>query len=181
MNRPASAKPDAPGTPGLQLQVQYATPAAALPRWRLRRWVRRALDAGAADLARQGRPPSAAAFTLRLVDEDEGRALNQTWRQGARATNVLTFEYGRDTDGCASADIIICLPVLVREAQAQGKPLLHHAAHLVVHGVLHALGYDHIVPAEADHMESLETAVLARLGIADPYAGAMPASLDGAE
>lgn len=157
--------------PELSLCVQYATPADALPRWRLRRWVRRALDAAAADLAARGQPPLAGAgFTLRLVDEAEGRTLNQTWRQGEQATNVLTFEYGADPDGVAGGDIVLCVPVLEREAQEQGKPLRDHAAHLVIHGVLHALGYDHVDPEEAHHMEALETALLAHMGIADPYA-----------
>ncbi len=95
--------------------------------------------------------------------------LNQTWRHRQGATNVLTFEYGTDPGGTAHADIVLCIPVLEREAIAQQKPYLDHAAHLVIHGVLHALGYDHIKPEEASHMEALETTLLRSMGIRDPY------------
>lgn len=154
-------------SPDFSLAVQYAVAAPDLPRWRVRRWVARALEAALAPPdPRAGQP---IALTLRFVDEDEGRALNQAWRQGAAATNVLTFEYGTDPDGCLAADIVLCVPVLEREARAQGKPFLHHAAHLVTHGVLHALGHDHLVEDEARHMEALETRILAVQGIPDPY------------
>lgn len=153
--------------PELSLSVQYGEPAPELPRWRLRRWVGRALDhALAAPAPRAGQP---VALTLRLVDESEGRALNLAYRQRDYATNVLTFEYGEDPSGWLSGDIVLCLPVLRREAQAQGKPLVHHAAHLVTHGVLHALGHDHVDADDARAMESLETAILAAQGIPDPY------------
>jgi probable rRNA maturation factor len=109
------------------------------------------------------------ALALRLVDADEGRALNREFRGKDYATNVLTFEYGTDPDGQASGDIVLCVPVLRREADEQGKPLLAHAAHLVIHGVLHALGYDHLEPVEAEEMEALEIAILARMGLPDPY------------
>lgn len=149
------------------LAVQYATPAPALPRWRLRRWVGRALDhALAAPEPRAGLP---VALTLRIVDAAEGRTLNATYRQRDYPTNVLTFEYGSDPDGTLRGDIVLCLPVLEREADEQGKPFLHHAAHLVTHGVLHALGYDHIAPQEARQMEALETRILADQQIPDPY------------
>lgn len=150
----------------LAFSVQYGTPAAELPRWRLRRWAEAALRAGADTLAE---PPAAAALTLRIVDADEGRELNRGYRERDYATNVLTFEYGVDPEGMLHGDIVLCLPVLEREAAEQGKTLRQHAAHLVVHGVLHALGHDHLDEAEAAEMEALETAILARMGLADPY------------
>jgi len=153
--------------PEFSLSIQYAEPAPELPRWRLRRWVGRALaGALAPPEPRAGRP---VALALRLVGEDEGRALNLAYRQRDYATNVLTFEYGEDPSGLLSGDIVLCVPVLRREAHAQGKPLAHHAAHLVTHGVLHALGHDHVRADEARAMESLETAILAAQGIPDPY------------
>lgn len=158
--------------PELSLTVQYATPAPALPRWRLRRWVGYALDQALAEPEpRAGQP---VAFTLRIVGAEEGRALNAGYRHLDRPTNVLTFEYGPDPDGTIRGDIVLCLPVLEREAAEQGKPLLHHAAHLVTHGVLHALGWDHIDPDEATRMEALETRILAAQHIPDPYLAGPP-------
>lgn len=150
----------------LALAVQYQTDAPQLPRWRLRRWAQQALNGAAAQLP----DLRGVQLTLRLVDAEEGRQLNHDYRERDYATNVLTFEYGADPDGIRYGDIVLCLPVMAREAQEQGKPEAHHAAHLVVHGVLHALGYDHEEAEEAQHMESLETQILARMGIPDPYA-----------
>jgi probable rRNA maturation factor len=153
--------------PDFSLAIQYAVEAPSLPRWRLRRWVGRALArALAAPDPRAGQP---VALTLRIVDAEEGRELNAAWRERDYATNVLTFEYGADPSGLISGDIVICLPVLEREAAEQGKPLADHAAHLITHGVLHALGYDHVEADEAERMEALETAILAAQGIPDPY------------
>ncbi|HEY9460953.1 MAG TPA: rRNA maturation RNase YbeY [Paralcaligenes sp.] len=150
----------------LTLAVQYATPAAELPRWRLRRWVRRAVDT----LSATASPPfNAITLTLRLVDAAEGRLLNRKFRQKDYATNVLTFEYGIDADGTAGGDIVLCAPVLRSEAHQQKKTLLEHAAHLTVHGVLHAVGYDHVKPDEAEIMEALEIAILGKMGIENPY------------
>lgn len=157
-------------SPELRLAVQYGTPAPDLPRWRLRRWVQRALFAAARDLSDTGQARiQAAELTVRLVDAQEGLELNTGYRGRQYATNVLTFEYGVDPEGTARGDIVLCVPVLQREAQEQGKPLLHHAAHLTIHGVLHALGYDHLEADEAARMEGLETALLRDLGISDPY------------
>jgi probable rRNA maturation factor len=153
--------------PDFTLSVQYAVEAAALPRWRLRRWVGRALAFALA--SPEPRAGSPVALTLRIVDAEEGRALNAAWRGRDAATNVLTFEYGADPSGLILGDIVLCLPVLEREASEQEKPLLHHAAHLVTHGVLHALGHDHIETDEAERMEALETRILTAQGIADPY------------
>jgi probable rRNA maturation factor len=159
-------------SPGVALSVQYATEAPELPRWRLRRWVQHAVRQTAAEEATLLDEPRfrRVALTLRLVDDDEGRRLNLEYRERDYATNVLTFEYGVEPDGTASGDIVLCVPVLHREAGEQGKPLLAHAAHLTVHGVLHALGYDHLEEEDAHDMESLETRILAGLRIPDPYA-----------
>ncbi|HTS23238.1 MAG TPA: rRNA maturation RNase YbeY [Casimicrobiaceae bacterium] len=143
----------------LTLSVQYAVAADGLPaRALLRRWVRAAL------LPATRR----AAITLRLVDSAEGRALNRRYRSRTRATNVLSFVYD-DSLGSLEGDIVLCAPVLRREAAAQGKPLTAHCAHLVVHGVLHLQGADHEDAADAVRMEAQEAAILARLGFADPY------------
>lgn len=150
----------------LSLTVQYGTPSPELPRWRLRRWVAAAARAAARAPVF---PFQSLDLTLRLVDADEGRQLNHEFRQRDYATNVLTFEYGADPAGTARGDIILCIPVLHREAAEQHKPLLAHAAHLTVHGVLHALGHDHVDAGEARIMESMETAILAGMGIPDPY------------
>ena len=153
--------------PDFTLSVQYAVQAPALPRWRLRRWVGRAL--AFALPPPEPRAGSPVALTLRVVDAQEGRDLNAAWRGRDTATNVLPLEYGADPAGLISGDIVLCLPVLEREAAEQGKPLLNHAAHLVTHGVLHALGHDHIDTGEAERMEALETRILAAQRIPDPY------------
>ena len=157
----------------LSLSIQYGVPAPQLPRWRLRRWVQRALDAALNTApAANGAGHSAihaAALTLRFVDAEEGQELNSQFRARDYATNVLTFEYGIDPEGTLRGDIVLCLPVLEREAREQRKSLVDHAAHLTVHGVLHSLGHDHIDPGEAAAMEALETHILAKMGIADPY------------
>jgi probable rRNA maturation factor len=156
----------------LALSVQYATPVPELPRWKIRRWVEKAVGLTAAEEAALLDEPRfrRVQLTLRLVDAEEGRALNREYRGRDYATNVLTFEYGVDEEGTAAGDIVLCVPVLHREAEEQGKPLLHHAAHLTVHGVLHALGYDHIDEDEAKDMEDLETRILASMRMPDPYA-----------
>lgn len=150
----------------LSLAVQYGETVPELPRWRLRRWAQQALDAMAPQAPDE---LHAAALTIRLVDADEGRELNRQYREKDYATNVLTFEYGIDPDGTLNGDIVLCAPVLRREAQEQGKTLLDHAAHLTIHGVLHSLGYDHIDPEEAQEMESLEAKILKKMGIHNPY------------
>ena len=159
-------KPTLPKPPDFSLSVQYGTSANELPRWRLRNWLSRALRhlAGLVD-------PDVARIELnvRIVDADEGRLLNQQFRQKDYATNVLTFEYGTDPSGTLHSDIVLCYPVLVTEAMAQNKALEHHAAHLVLHGLLHALGFDHLDDEQAAEMEALEIKLLARLHIANPY------------
>jgi probable rRNA maturation factor len=111
-------------------------------------------------------------LTVRIVDEAEGAALNRTFRGRPEATNVLSFAIGAPP-GCAGhvlGDVAICAPVVAREAREQSKAIKAHYAHLVVHGTLHLLGYDHRGDEDAREMESLERALLARLGFADPYA-----------
>lgn len=111
-------------------------------------------------------------LTIRLVDEPEGRELNHTWRHKDYATNVLSFP-AEIPDGLLDipllGDLVICVPVVEREAAEQGKTLTAHWAHLVIHGCLHLLGYDHIEDAEAEEMEQLERQLLAELGHPDPY------------
>ncbi len=145
--------------PRLSLSVQYASDAKALPtRTEFRRWVKTALAHDAQ-------------VTLRLVDEAEGRELNHAYRGKDYATNVLTFVYDDEVSPSGlSGDIVLCAPVVEREAGAQHKGLTAHYAHLVIHGVLHLQGYEHDDEQEAEEMERLETALMAKLGYADPYA-----------
>lgn len=141
--------------PALSLTVQYAVDPTGLPtRAQFRKWVRAALSADCT-------------VTLRLVDEEEGRALNATYRGKDYATNVLTFPYeaGPPFEG----DIALCAAVVAAEARAQGKTDDAHWAHLVVHGMLHLQGHDHEDDAEARRMEALETQILGDLGYPDPY------------
>ena len=112
-------------------------------------------------------------LTIRLVDDTEGRELNHTWRQKDYATNVLSFPADVPDellDIPLLGDLVICVAVVEREAKEQGKALEAHWAHLVMHGCLHLLGYDHIDDEEAEEMEALERTLLAELGHPDPYA-----------
>ena len=143
----------------LTLSLQYADPRARahVSRADARRWAQAALLAPAE-------------LTLRFVDAEEGRALNRDYRGKDYATNVLTFAYTEDEEAeVTQADIILCTDVLEKEAAEQQVGIAEHAAHLVVHGVLHAQGYDHEDDAEAAEMEALEVEILAGLGIANPY------------
>lgn len=108
-----------------------------------------------------------AEITLRIVNEEEGLGLNETYRGKDYATNILTFDYSHSPT--IIADLIICAPVVEREAQEQNKTIEAHYAHLVVHGVLHAQGWKHDDEAEAQKMEALETQILMDLGFASPY------------
>lgn len=135
--------------------LQVACQACATPsRRKLRTWAQAAL-------ARDAR------VTLRIVDGREGRVLNRRFRGRDYATNVLTFVY--DDAPLLSGDIALCAPVIEREARKAALPLEAHYAHLVVHGMLHLQGHDHIADADAAVMEARETAVLKRLGYPDPY------------
>ena len=110
-------------------------------------------------------------MTVRIVDEAESHALNLNYRGKDRPTNVLSFpfECPDEVELPLLGDLVICRQVVEREAQEQEKPLMAHWAHMVVHGSLHLLGYDHIEDDEAEEMESLETQIMTRLGFADPY------------
>lgn len=110
-------------------------------------------------------------ITIRVVDEAESQSLNATYRGKDYPTNVLSFpfECPEEVELPLLGDLVICRQVVEREAQEQGKPLMAHWAHMVVHGCLHLLGYDHIEDAEAEEMESLETEIMQDLGFADPY------------
>jgi probable rRNA maturation factor len=143
--------------PRLHLALQFADASAEkLPRSTLRGWVLRALVQDAA-------------LTLRFVGIVEGRALNSMHRGKDYATNVLTFEYGVDENGLLGADIVICMPIVAAEAKAQQKRLRDHLAHLVIHGVLHAQGFDHDNEPDAAAMEAREVSLLQTLRIANPY------------
>jgi probable rRNA maturation factor len=111
-------------------------------------------------------------LSVRIVDTDEGRTLNRDYRDKDYATNVLSFpaELPPGVPLPILGDLVLCAPVIAREAEEQGKPLKHHYAHMLVHGVLHLLGHDHMDDAEAEAMEAIELEVLAGLGIPDPYA-----------
>lgn len=117
-----------------------------------------------------------AELSLVLLDEADARALNREYRQKDYATNVLSFALNEgefsfaEQDGVLRGDLVICPQVVAREAAEQGKPPVHHYAHLAIHGTLHLMGYDHIADDEAEEMESLETRLLAQLGIPNPYA-----------
>jgi probable rRNA maturation factor len=147
----------------LSLSVQYpdARLETLITRPKVRRWVKAALFAPAE-------------LTIRFVDAEEGRTLNRDYREKDYATNVLTFAYNEgeelSDDEPTRADIILCTDVLEKEAAEQKKSVEEHTAHLIVHGVLHAQGYDHMDDEEAVEMEGLETEILAKLGISDPYA-----------
>jgi probable rRNA maturation factor len=149
-------------TPRLTLSMQfpaakaYPSHKALLPRATVTRWIKAALFADAE-------------LTVRFVDQDEGRMLNRTYRQKDYATNVLTFAYAESEDDPVTGDLILCCPVVEREAHEQGKALAAHYAHLIVHGVLHAQGYDHEIESEAQEMESIETDIMQSLGFSDPY------------
>ena len=132
---------------------------AALPRHKVARWMRHALA-------------SDAEITVRIVDASEGQALNREYRKKDYATNVLTFDYMLEP--VVTADLVLCAPVVAQEAQDQGKTLQAHYAHLIVHGALHAQGWDHELDEDAQVMELREAEIMARLGFENPY-GALSA------
>ncbi len=145
----------------LQLSLQFGDlkdakrHRAALPRHSVARWIRHALE-------------SDAEITVRIVDAEEGQALNRDYRQKDYATNVLTFDYTQAPS--VTADLVLCAPVIAREAKENKKTLQAHYAHLLVHGTLHAQGWDHETSAaDAAAMEAREVAILAGLGIKNPY------------
>lgn len=140
---------------GLSLQFADARHREQLPRHRVSRWVRAALELPGE-------------ITVRIVGEEEGRALNLEFRGRDYATNVLTFDYAQEP--MVHADLILCAPVVAREAREQRIPVGAHYAHLLVHGTLHAQGWDHETSDEdAEAMEARETEILLGLGLKDPY------------
>ena len=143
--------------PTLSLSLQFADKRHrdVLARHKVIRWIKAALE-------------SDAELTVRLVDAEEGQALNRDYRQKDYATNVLTFDYTQEP--VVMADLILCAPVIEREAQEQNKALVAHYAHMLVHGTLHAQGWDHLEDDEAQAMEQREREILAALGFDDPYA-----------
>ncbi len=143
---------------------------------------RRAAAAAWAGALAGGPSPGSAEIALVLTDDAESAALNRRYRGAEGATNVLSFATGEAVSGGADADgapallgdVVIALETVAREARGDGKPVAHHLQHLVVHGLLHLLGYDHEAEDAADRMEALEVAILARLGVPDPYRPAAP-------
>ena len=127
---------------------------AALPRHKVARWLRHALT-------------SDAEITVRVVNAPEGQELNREYRKKDYATNVLTFDY--TLEPVVTADLVLCAPVVEKEAKDQGKTLQAHYAHLIVHGALHAQGWDHELDEDAQVMELRETEIMARLGFENPY------------
>ncbi|HEX7043827.1 MAG TPA: rRNA maturation RNase YbeY [Burkholderiales bacterium] len=146
----------------LEVRVDYASRRPAPPRAAIARWARAALA---------GRRRGRAQIGVRIVNAAESAALNARYRGRAGPTNVLAFPFEPPPGARAHllGDLVICAPVVNREARAQGKTAAAHWAHMVVHGVLHLLGYDHRSRAEARTMERREIAVLRRLGYPDPY------------
>ena len=145
------------GAPRLRLSLQLADDRhrSVLARAAVARWLRATLAVGAAEM------------TVRVVDDEEGLALNRQYRGQGHPTNVLTFGYA--SGPVLAADLVLCAPVVEREAKALGIALDAHYAHLVVHGTLHAQGFDHEKAADAKRMESREREILAALGFPDPY------------
>jgi len=141
--------------PTLNLAVQYASSQINLPaKTQFNQWAKATIRVDTE-------------VTIRIVDEAEGRELNNTYRGKDYATNVLTFPLTEEP--YLMGDIIICAPVVAAEALAQNKSLEAHYAHLTVHGILHLHGYDHEIEAQAELMESIETAIVTKLGYANPY------------
>ena len=151
-------RPVAP--PALSLSLQFARDdlvrahRESLPRAKVARWIRAALQ-------------HPGEITVRIVGLEEGQALNRDYRNNDHATNVLTFDYSHAP--VVVADLVLCAPVVAREAAEAGITLQAHYAHLLVHGTLHAQGHDHQSNAEATAMESIETGIVVGLGFADPY------------
>ena len=143
--------------PTLTLSLQFADKRHRdqLPRHKVARWLKAALE-------------SDAELTVRMVDAEEGQALNRDYRQKDYATNVLTFDYTQEP--VVMADLILCAPVIEREAQEQNKELVAHYAHMLVHGALHAQGWDHLEDDGAQAMEQREREILAAVGFDDAYA-----------
>ncbi|WP_456380090.1 rRNA maturation RNase YbeY [Thiolapillus sp.] len=147
-------------SPGLEIQV--ASREKNLPsEENLQKWAEVAL----------GQEAVAAEVVIRIVDEEESRQLNDKYRGRDKPTNVLSFPFEAPPGIPMNhiGDLVVCAPVVSAEARTQGKPLQHHWAHMIVHGILHLRGYDHTTEEDAGHMESLERKLLQSMGIPDPY------------
>lgn len=156
MPLPTTKKQRSTHKPKLNLTMQYATQANDLPkRAQFQQWIQAALQ-------------SNADITLRFVDEAEGRDLNKKYRNKDYATNILTFSYHAANTQC-EGDLVICSPLVKKEAIEQGKAIEAHYAHLTIHGTLHLQGYDHEIETDAQIMEAIESDLLLRLGYPDPY------------
>lgn len=144
----------------LSLSLQFADTShrEVLTRYRVQKWLTHALNPLQVQQA---------TFCVRIVGEGEGRSLNQTYRGKDYATNVLTFDYAQGP--VLEADLVLCAPVVAKEAQEQHKELMAHYAHLLVHGALHAQGYDHENEQDACIMEQLEVNILTEMGFSNPY------------
>ncbi|QDL55967.1 rRNA maturation RNase YbeY [Rhodoferax aquaticus] len=146
--------------PELTLSLQFGKIAnpelhrAALARHKVKRWIRNALEVDGE-------------ITVRIVDAEEGQTLNRDYRQKDYATNVLTFDYTQEP--VVTADLVLCAPVIAQEAKEQKKTLEAHYAHMIVHGTLHAQGWDHELDEDAEVMELRESDIMARLGFNNPY------------
>jgi len=146
----------------IEVDIQYATDWPDLPNEdQLKLWVETALE----------NVKKNAELTIRIVDEDEGKQLNEQWQKSQGPTNVLSFTYEGEPNIAPDllGDIVICAPVVSREAKEQNKNNHAHWAHMVIHGVLHLSGFDHIKPQDADCMENLEIKLLEKLNYNNPY------------
>lgn len=153
----------------MHFHLQLVSEITELPsRWRFQRWIKAALE--------HAKKSTDIEITLRIVDEEESAELNETHRHKKGPTNVLSFPYEKvpGMDWNYLGDIVICAPVVLKEAEQQNKSPLAHWAHLTVHGALHLYGYDHIEEKDAVIMEGLEIAILNKLKFANPYDSALP-------
>jgi probable rRNA maturation factor len=178
---PRAARPATRPAATLAVELQFATRSPWVPGpVRLRRWARAAHGAALAAMSvRQRRVQAlvgAPALCLRLVGNAESRRLDRVYRGKDRPTNVLSFPASAEERVATGmlGDLVICAPVVAREAREQGKALAAHWAHMVVHGTLHLLGHDHLAAREARTMEALEVAILGGFGFDDPYAQVTP-------
>lgn len=146
----------------IEIEIQYATESRNLPDTKkIKKWVKSSLN----NKIKQ------AEITIRIVDEEEGTRLNEQWRSASGPTNVLSFPYNEDNKNpeTMQGDLVLCAPVIFREAKQQNKSPDAHWAHMIIHGILHLQGFDHIQENDAVEMESLETDILNKLHFPDPY------------
>lgn len=174
MARSASRSRSTLSAPSLQLDVQYGVARTGLPSVkRLQTWAQAAYEVHHAAHARGHRRVPPVQVSLRIVNSIESRKLNRQWRAEDHATNVLSFPVGETIEVAEQipslGDLAICAPIVRREALAQGHTLAAHWAHMMIHGVLHLLGYDHEQERDAQVMEACEVAIMESFGFANPY------------